>query len=401
MSHARHVKTVAAWEFRRYFKWKDQIIGLVLFMVVGVVWAGAAKIAGARGGERTVGLVGFAVEAGPESRLKFVEAPLERTEQLAALEEGELDAILSRTSDGSFELLVAKDPRFRAELELVLGENVRRERLTLSGLSSDELEHILEPAALVVSYTKPEQEHRRKTEKIAVAVCIGSMLLAIFTSMAYMMTGIAGEKQLRVTESVVAAISPQAWVDGKVLGISAYALATVGNMAVGWGLVALGVKLATDLSFPTAAMRPGVFLALLLYSILGLLLWNAFFAAIASTLDDPNTSSRSSLMMLPALPVVMSLALLRDPDTLLARILAIFPLTSAPALPIRLVLSDPGWLEVLSSVVLLLGAIWVVRRLAGRIFEVGMMLYGQEPSFGEMLRWMGGNARKDSDPPTS
>jgi ABC-2 type transport system permease protein len=66
-----------------------------------------------------------------------------------------------------------------------------------------------------------------------------------------------------------------------------------------------------------------------------LLLWNSLFAAVASPLDDPNTSSRSSLLMLPALPVVMALAVLRDPDGVLARILALFPLTSAPALPIR------------------------------------------------------------------
>jgi ABC-2 type transport system permease protein len=218
-------------------------------------------------------------------------------------------------------------------------------------------------------------------------VFIGILLLAVFTSMAYIMTGIAGEKQLRVTESVVSAISPQAWIDGKVLGITGFALASVAGSVAGGLIVAVGARVATGFTLPAAAVRPGVILALSVFTLLGLLLWNSFFAAVASTMEDPNTSGRSSLLMLPALPVVMSIAILRDPDSLVSRILALCPLTSAPALPMRLVLSDPGLAEIGASVALLIGAIWLMRRLAGRIFEVGMLLYGKEPTLREIGRW--------------
>ena len=126
---------------------------------------------------------------------------------------------------------------------------------------------------------------------------------------------------------------------------------------------------------------------LLLYTILGLLLWNAFFAAVAATVSDMYTSSRSSLTFLPLLPVVLSVAVIRDPDGLVARILALFPLTSAPALPMRMVLSDPGLLEIGCSLALLGGAVWLMRRMAGRIFELGILLYGKEPTLAEMIRW--------------
>jgi ABC-2 type transport system permease protein len=190
-----------------------------------------------------------------------------------------------------------------------------------------------------------------------------------------------------VTESVISAISPQAWVDGKVLGLTGYALVSVVNMIVGGLIVAAAAALTTGFTLPEAAIRPGVVVALLVYALLGVLLWSSFFAAVASTLDDPNTSSRTPLMMLPALPVVMSLAVLRDPDGMIARTLALVPLTSAPALPMRLVLSDPGAVEIAVSLVLLVAAIWLMRRIAGKIFEVGMLLYGKEPSLREVLRW--------------
>jgi ABC-2 type transport system permease protein len=133
-----------------------------------------------------------------------------------------------------------------------------------------------------------------------------------------------------------------------------------------------------------------VVVTLITFCILGMLLWNSFFAAVAATIDDPNTSSRSSLMLLPVLPVVTSMAVLRDPDTVLSRFLAVFPLTSAPALPVRLVLSDPGPLEIAIAIALLAASIWVMRRIAGRIFEVGMLMYGKEPTLREILRWARG-----------
>ncbi|MGD8781752.1 MAG: hypothetical protein PVH88_22650 [Ignavibacteria bacterium] len=51
------------------------------------------------------------------------------------------------------------------------------------------------------------------------------MLLGIFLGLAYQFVAITGEKQLRISEVVVAAISPQKWIDGKILGISFLSLA--------------------------------------------------------------------------------------------------------------------------------------------------------------------------------
>lgn len=386
MSHVRRVLTVAGWEFRRYFKWKDQVIGLLFFLAIGGVWAGAATIAGAKGRPMTVALLGIDLTAPAEGRLRLIPAAVDEAARLEALERGEIQGVLERRSDGGFELLVAKDPRYKEELETLLGQEVRRERLASSGVSAEWLEGILEPPALEVRFTDPDVARRGTAEKIAAAVFIGIFLTAVFTSMTYLMTGITGEKQLRVTESVVSAIPPQAWVDGKVLGLTAYSLVAIGNMIVGGLIVAAAAGLATGFALPAAAVRPSVLVALLVYTLLGLLLWSSFFAAVASTLDDPNTSSRTPLMMLPALPVVMSLAVLRDPDGVVSRVLALVPLTSAPALPIRLVLSDPGWVEIVVSLALLIAAIWLMRRVAGGIFEVGMLLYGKEPTLREVAR---------------
>ncbi len=387
MSHARDVCVVAQWEFGRFFKWRDQFIGLALFLLVSAVWAGVALVAGAAGRTVTVALAGVALQPPAGGRFQFVPAAPDDRQGTDALRRGDVQGVLSRRADGAFELLVTKDPRYRAELAALLGDVVRRERLEASGVSPLALQRILAPVAVDVRFVDPARGRVGRAEKIAAGFCVGVMLIAIFTSLANLLTGITGEKQLRVTESVVSAISPQAWIDGKVLGITAAALASVGNIIVGLAIIGVTAQLVSGFTWPAASLRPTVILTLAAYTILGLLLWNSFFAAVAATVSDVYTSSRSSLIFLPLVPVALSVAVLRDPDALVARVLAVFPLTSSPALPMRLVLSDPGPLEVAGSLALLAGAVWVMRRMAGRIFQLGILLYGKEPTLPEMVRW--------------
>ncbi len=393
MSDARHVWIVSQWEFRRFFKWKDQLVSLALFLLVSLVWAGAAFVAGAGGSAVTVALAGVDIQAPAGGRLRFEAAAPDEGARMAALQAGKVQGVLSRRPDGGFDLLVAKEPRYRGELSAVLDAFVRRERLEGAGVTPEALQRLLAPAVVEVRFADPARERIGRAERIAAGICVGIMLMAVFTSLSYLLIGITGEKQLRVTESVISAISPQAWIDGKVLGITAYSLVSVANVVVGLCLVGLAAQLASGFVWPSAALRPAVALVLLLYTVLGLLLWNAFFAAVAATVNDMYTSSRSSLMFLPILPVALSVAVIRDPDGLIARLLAIFPLTSAPALPVRLVLSDPGLLEVGASLALLAGAVWLVRLAAGRIFQLGILLYGKEPTLDEIARWA--TARRD------
>jgi ABC-2 type transport system permease protein len=152
-------------------------------------------------------------------------------------------------------------------------------------------------------------------------------------------------------------------------------------------LLAASAQLPWNFSRPPVIVRPGVAALLILFSALAVAMWNAAFAAFASTIDDPNTSTRTSIMFLPFLPMAMSVAVLRDPDHVASRLLSVFPLTSPSAMPARLILSNPGSIEITVAIVLLVATVWLFRRLAGRIFEIGMLMYGKEPTLREIWRW--------------
>jgi ABC-2 type transport system permease protein len=391
MTRARQMWTVAGWEFRRYFKWKDQLYGILFFIgISGLAWF--AGWLGTRDDRDTVTIAVVGSPPPAAGRVTFVAAAATDSARLQAVRAGDIDGVLTERADGQWELLVEKEPSYRTQLGQLLGDQLRRERLATMGLTEAELARFLEPARLDVRFLDPERGERGGAEKVAAGIVIFIMCMAVLNSLAYLLTGITSEKQTRVTECVVSAISPQAWIDGKVLGITGFTLVSMANMAVGSLVLAFAARFVWDFPWPDGAIRASVILTLVLFGVLGLLLWNSFFAAVAATINDPNTSARTSLMMLPLIPVVMSIAVLRDPESLISRFLAVFPLTSAPALPMRMVLGDPGLLEIVTSIVLLAGAIWLMRRLAGGIFEVGMLIYGKEPTLREMARWARGTS---------
>ncbi|HSO75643.1 MAG TPA: ABC transporter permease [Blastocatellia bacterium] len=264
-----------------------------------------------------------------------------------------------------------------------------RARLAQANLQSSELAELQKPFVFTAVYDKLGNR-ATGTERAYAGGLIGVMMLAIASCYMYQFTAITGEKHLHVTEQIVSAISPQVWMDGKILGISLLGLVTVliyGGLAFGSGVVLLWLA-GLDFVNLLFLIRPSLLITLLTLGFLGILFWNCFFAAIAATIDDPNTSSRSVFMFLSFLPVTFAAGAITNPDSTLMKVLGLFPVTSSAVLSVRLVRTEVAAWEAPVAVVLLVGAIWVLRWTAGRIFRLAMLMYGKEPSLAEIGRWL-------------
>jgi ABC-2 type transport system permease protein len=94
------------------------------------------------------------------------------------------------------------------------------------------------------------------------------------------------------------------------------------------------------------------------------------------------------LLFLPFLPAGLLVPLLESPNSLAFRLLSVFPLSSPVVLPVRLVLGGATAGEIALAIGLLIASALMLRRAAGLIFELGMLLYGKEPSWSEIYRWL-------------
>ena len=395
MNYLRIVFEVARWEFERFFKIKDVIVTLlILLFLTGLAGAGLWFVQRGSAEKPKIAVMNAGVlrlDSAPQSDVVLV---FPQTQDEAALRESvgrrELDGLLVIKNVDSAELVIYREQFWVSRLENLLTDARRQARLAELNLGSKEFETVMEPFKIDTIYHEAGSKPSDTVERVYAGAFLCLMILAVFACYQYQFTSITSEKHLRVTEQIISAISPQAWMDGKILGISALGLALIvvyGSFSLLIGAFVWWLA-GYNLTHLVPMANPFMTLLLLTLALLGILFWNCFFAAVAATVDDPNTSSRSVIMFLPFMPVTITLAGLRNPDSTMMKVLGIFPVTSPAALSVRLVVTDVAAWEVCLALALLIGTIWLLRKAAAKIFRLAILMYGKEPSLAEVGRWL-------------
>ena len=218
-------------------------------------------------------------------------------------------------------------------------------------------------------------------------VALGLMIMGLFLGSVHLFTSITGEKQNHVTESILSAIPVQRWIDGKCVGLAFVAAATlllmvasslIANQVYGW--------MHEPIQLHLELVEPGKLTMIAIIGLLGFLMWFAFFAAVAATIEDPNTSSRGMFMFLPAMATGVAFIGADDPDAFLYQLLSMFPLTAPGAMPMRLIRGQPAFWEIAVALLAMAAATWLFRRLAAKVFATAMLMRGKDLAWAEVWR---------------
>ncbi|MCU0718534.1 MAG: ABC transporter permease, partial [Pirellula sp.] len=383
--------TVARWEFFRYFKWKDQFIGLFSLLIGAAIGFGAVHLA------RSSSKVELAVLGASDSfvfpeksKLKKADGTHDESQWKELVQEGKVDGLLkiTRKAGETFqsELIVRKEPAWLEELRPIVETEKMQWEIQEAQISPVTVARLLTPSTIeVISLSAGESS---KVDRLVAYGMLIAMIMTSWIGLAYMMTGITGEKQMRVTEQIVSAIRPQMWIDGKLLGITAAAIGSLAFIFI-TSIICIPAAwmMGFEFSLPDSVKRWDLLPILLAFYIGGVLFWNCFYAGVTAVINDPNTSSRTSLLFLPMLPMMASALVTSQPDGVMMRTLSILPGTSSTAMPMRLILGEVHMLEVLLSVVMLAAGVYFMRVMAGRVFAAGIMLYGKEPQWVDIIKW--------------
>jgi ABC-2 type transport system permease protein len=167
-----------------------------------------------------------------------------------------------------------------------------------------------------------------------------------------------------------------------VIGIGLLGLAQIALIA---GLA--GTLLAAGV-FDTPGALGGDVALLVPWFALGFALYAVTFAAagaLASGQQDASTAGQPVGFVLVAAYFAGYVALAAAPNGVLAHVLTVFPLTAPLVLPARSALVGvPLWEHAL-AVVLVLGSIYALIRLAGRVYAHGLLHSG--PRLGARAAW--------------
>lgn len=392
MNYFRQVLTVTLWEYRRFFKLKNELLGISVMLVLFSLSYFGGKYLLAESSEKPkltvlkdsdpqlVGMLSaaYAVEKIP------IRGKAEFLKQIATSKEG----LLLIQHNGGFVLHAWKKPAKLKKLQKILDAYSQTMAMKKIGLTAENLGVVLSPAGIQEVYLYKTGERGRTVQAYVFA---GLMLLVVFLSFAYQFTAITSEKQLKITEQIVSAIKPQAWMDGKILGITLMGMSSMLTYSIIGTLGGMlffqytGVSIATILQY---LYLPSILL-FLAFTLIGIMMWNAMLAAVASVITDPNNSGKGSLMMMPFLFVLASFMVMPDPDNNVSVFLSWFPLTSATAMPMRWVVTDVAWWQVAGSFTVLIASFYLLRRLAAKVFRVSILISGKEPTWREIIRLAG------------
>ena len=205
-------------------------------------------------------------------------------------------------------------------------------------------------------------------------------------------TNVATEKSSRAMELLVTSAKPTSMMFGKVL---ASCIAGFSQLVLVFGTAILLYNVNKKaLSNPLIAsifdIPIELFIYLIVFFVLGFLIYAFMFGAIGSTaskLEDINTSVMPiTFLFIIAFMVVMFSMSSGSVDNTAMLICSYVPFTSPMAMFTRICLSTVMWYEIVISITVLIGSTVGIGILSAKIYRVGVLLYGTPPKLGAILK---------------
>ena len=205
-------------------------------------------------------------------------------------------------------------------------------------------------------------------------------------------TNVANEKSSRAMEVLITSAKPTSMMFGKVL---ASCIAGFSQLVLVFGTAILLYNVNKDaLSNPLISsifdIPVELFIYLIVFFVLGFLIYAFMFGAIGSTaskLEDINTSVMpiTFLFIIAFMVVIFSMSSGTVDNTAML-VCSYIPFTSPMAMFTRICMSTVAWYEIALSVAILIGSTVGIGVLSARIYRVGVLLYGTPPKIGAIIK---------------
>jgi ABC-2 type transport system permease protein len=124
--------------------------------------------------------------------------------------------------------------------------------------------------------------------------------------------------------------------------------------------------------------------------VMGFIFYASLFAAVGAMVNSQEDVQQAAtpVMLLLVSSVVFMGPIMANPGSAMARTMSMLP-TSAPIImPLRITLVPVPWFEVVGALSGVAAACAAAIWLSGRIYRVGLLMYGKKPSFTELARWI-------------
>ncbi len=263
-------------------------------------------------------------------------------------------------------------------------------------------------------------EENNNMAKSAIGLLFGVIIyLFIFMYGVQVMKAVIEEKSNRIVEVLVSSVKPFQLMMGKIIGIMLVGLTQFTIWVV---LCVLSVSILSFLAFPDMldaanqaelmqanmngevamnnefadivfrqinwSLMIGLFI---FYFIGGYLLYGSLMAAIGAAVDNETDTQQ---FMIPlsaplAFAYLIAINIIGNPHGSTAFWCSEIPFTSPVVMLVRVAIGGEGMVwQVILSMCLLVITFIATTWLAGRIYRIGILMYGKKPSYKEIIKWI-------------
>lgn len=360
----------------------------------------------------------FEYISGEEGRMK--QDLLSKTEQ-------DLLLIIDQPKDGNMpevRIFAQSNPPLEvlSEVEHQMNDELRNQQLRQSGIDPGLVEKI-KPDVDIKSTVLSEEGEKEGGSLAATIVGYASgfmIYMFIFLYGSQIMMSVMEEKTGRVVELLVSSVKPFQLMLGKIAGVALVGL----TQFVLWIVLSFAISSAAGKLFMDDLKKPAqmemqlaggeeiakqtegkgmalfrelgnvnavqTIICFVIYFLGGYLFYSALFAAIGSAVESQQEAQQ---FMFPVtipiiLAIVMAQFVIKDPNSPLSFWLSVIPFTSPIIMMIRIPFEPPLWQIAVSILALIggfIGAVWI----SGRIFRVGILMFGKKITWSELIKWVG------------
>ena len=316
-------------------------------------------------------------------------------------------------------------------VESKLEKEIENQKLRAKGVDPEILGTVKTDLEVITKVIQEDGEEKESFTAVTMILGVaGGFLIYIFIFMygSQVMRGVIEEKTSRIIEVIISSVTPFELMMGKIVGVALVGL----TQFLLWIILTFGIVTAVSAVFmdkseqimntqttsimgdqqvaaeqmPISEEGMASFVdqidkfinsvnwvliigSFIFYFLGGYLLYAALFAAIGSAVDaEADTQQFMMPITIPLiLGLVMAQTVLKNPDGVVAFWGSIIPLTSPIVMMMRIPFGVPIW-ELLLSMVLLVLAFLFFTWLSGKIYRVGILMYGKKISYKELWKWI-------------
>lgn len=304
-----------------------------------------------------------------------------------------------------------------SSLESDLNKIVRVKRLERIGTDPDVIDLIKQRVSINTNKITETGETEQDDTKAMAYVGYGlgfAMYFLVFIYGSFVSRGVIEEKSNRIIEVLASSAKPFEIMMGKVIGIGFVGLTQIIFwLLLGFGLLTLlgplifgdpeSVKGMTEMAQAQGGNMidqtqglsiPGVdftlVLGFLFYFIMGYFTYATFFAGVGAAVD--NEQDAAQLQLPVTLPIILAIMItpqiMNNPDSTLAVVLSIVPLTSPLIMIVRIAATNVPIIEIIASAAALIGFFFVAVWVSAKIYRIGILMTGKKPKFSDLVKWI-------------